>query len=158
LAEGLPAGPNTEALMKKVKEWRGKIDEYENHPTKRISLLEEEGKKAEAKTEEYEREADAKQAAAEHAHHQANRLDLGHLLAEVGLVVCSVAVLTKRRSFWLAGIAAAVLALGITGSAHLMENHAAHVATHAPNDDHGPGVPDETDHGPEKPGKEKSSH
>ena len=42
--------------------------------------------------------------------HRANRYDLGETLLEVGLVICSVTLLTKRRHYWLAGIA-----LGITG-------------------------------------------
>ena len=36
--------------------------------------------------------------------HRANRYDLGETLLEVGLVICSITLLTKRRSFWIAGI------------------------------------------------------
>jgi uncharacterized protein DUF4337 len=36
--------------------------------------------------------------------HRANRYDLGETLLEVGLVICSVTLLTKRRGYWLAGI------------------------------------------------------
>lgn len=37
--------------------------------------------------------------------HRANHYDLGETLLEVGLVICSITLLTKRRMFWLAGIA-----------------------------------------------------
>jgi hypothetical protein len=49
---------------------------------------------------------DAKELEAEmdHLTHQANHYDLGETLLEVGLVVCSITLLTKRRSFWIAGI------------------------------------------------------
>lgn len=40
---------------------------------------------------------------AETAHHQANYLDSGHLGLELGLVLCSIAVLTKRKGFWYIG-------------------------------------------------------
>jgi hypothetical protein len=36
--------------------------------------------------------------------HRANRYDLGETLLEVGLVICSITLLTKRRAFWVAGI------------------------------------------------------
>ena len=39
------------------------------------------------------------------AHHQANRFDWGELGVEFAVVLCSVAVLTKRRGFWFSGMA-----------------------------------------------------
>jgi|SRR5208282_5690693 len=36
--------------------------------------------------------------------HRANRYDLGETFLEVGLVICSITLLTKRRLFWLTGI------------------------------------------------------
>jgi Domain of unknown function (DUF4337) len=50
------------------------------------------------------------------AEHRADRFDLGEALLEIGLVVCSVTLLTRQRSYWylgmafgLAGIVAAAL-------------------------------------------------
>jgi hypothetical protein len=57
---------------------------------------------------------------AEHVHHQANRFDLAHLLSELGLVLCSIALLTKKKSFWFAGILAAVLAVVMLSSGYLL--------------------------------------
>ncbi len=36
--------------------------------------------------------------------HRANRYDLGETFLEVGLVICSITLLTRRRPFWIAGI------------------------------------------------------
>ena len=37
--------------------------------------------------------------------HRADRFDGGEALLEIGLVICSITLLTKRRGFWIAGIA-----------------------------------------------------
>ena len=49
----------------------------------------------------------------EHAEHHAS-----DLAAEVGLVLCSIALLTKKCAFWFSGVAAAVLAIVRTASAY----------------------------------------
>ena len=41
----------------------------------------------------------------------------------VVIVLGSIAVLTKRRAFWVAGIAACLIGLAVTGSAYLMAPH-----------------------------------
>ena len=46
---------------------------------------------------------------------RADRYDGGEALLEVGLVICSITLLTKRRAFWLAGMI--VGALGVTMAA-----------------------------------------
>jgi hypothetical protein len=49
--------------------------------------------------------------------HRADRFDGGEALLEVGLVICSITMLTKRRMFWFAGMAisAAGIAMALTG-------------------------------------------
>jgi hypothetical protein len=77
--------------------------------------------KAEKLTEEGEakqKTALARMDAAHHAHEQADRLDVAHLAAEIGIVLCSLALLTKRRGFWLVGLATAALAVALAGSAY----------------------------------------
>ena len=61
--------------------WAAKIKEYQNDSEERLNLAKAEGKNAEKKKQE-----------AEHAHHQADRLDFAHLAVELGLVLCSIAV------------------------------------------------------------------
>lgn len=99
-----------------------------------------------------------------HAHKQADRLDIAHLLAEVALVVCSVSMLTKKKAFWLGGCLAAALALAVAGSAYAIPHEPHSAAGHAapadhppadkpkgkeqPADTHGAGKPAGKEHGP----------
>jgi len=49
--------------------------------------------------------------------HRADRFDGGEALLEVGLVICSITLLTKRRLFWFVGmfIGAAGVVMALTG-------------------------------------------
>ena len=53
----------------------------------------------------------------DHVSRRADRFDGGEALLEVGLVICSITLLTKRRGFWLAGIfvAACGVLFALTG-------------------------------------------
>jgi hypothetical protein len=44
---------------------------------------------------------------------RADRFDGGEALLEVGLVICSITLLTKRRAFWFGGIFVAALGVGM---------------------------------------------
>jgi hypothetical protein len=48
---------------------------------------------------------------------RADRFDGGEAFLEIGLVICSITLLTKRKGFWFAGmlIGAAGIALALTG-------------------------------------------
>jgi hypothetical protein len=46
--------------------------------------------------------------------HRANRYDLGETLLEVGLVICSITLLTKRRTYWFAGVAFGIAGVVLT--------------------------------------------
>ncbi len=46
--------------------------------------------------------------------HRANRYDLGETLLEVGLVISSITLLTRRRYYWLAGIAFGIAGVAAT--------------------------------------------
>jgi Flp pilus assembly protein TadB len=68
--------------------------------------------------ERYEREAGEIQKQAEELEHErdrraaeASRFDLAEIFFEVGLVACSVAILTKRPSIWFASMAVAAAGL-----------------------------------------------
>ncbi len=75
--------------------------------------------KQEAET--HGKEADERLKSSEKQHHQGDRFDLSELAAELGLVLCSLAVLTKRGLFWWIGIASAVVGLVIACSAFFLE-------------------------------------
>ena len=125
-----------DARNKAMAGWKAKAEKY-NEPDARHESLPEliergtaAGKKAEAKTTEAMTARDE----AEHVHHQAGRLDVAHLLAEVALVICSIALLTKKKAFWFAGMLIAALALATTASAYMIPHHP---PTHAEGDSHG---------------------
>ena len=48
---------------------------------------------------------------------RADRFDSGEALLEVGLVICSITLLTRRRAFWLTGIGVGLIGVlvGMTG-------------------------------------------
>jgi hypothetical protein len=53
-------------------------------------------------------------AEAEHAHHQADKLDWSHLALEFGLVLCTISVLTRKKVFWIAGVSSALVGAGLS--------------------------------------------
>ncbi len=57
---------------------------------------------------------------AETAHNQGDKLDLGHLFLEFGLVLCTISVLTRRNLFWIAGVTVAVTGVGFAVQAFLI--------------------------------------
>ena len=76
-----------------------KIADYRSHQAKWKLELEEEMKQA----QEFEAEV-------KHAEAQASRFDLGEALLQIGVVLCSITLFTRRRLYFLLG-----LALGIGG-------------------------------------------
>lgn len=130
----VPERPNTAADRgKQMQTWDKQAKSY-NEPNKdhdSLPELRERGAVAGKKAAGLHDQAAKFRADAEHAHHMADRLDIAHLSAELGLILCSIALLTKRRAFWFTGIFAAVLAMGITASAYMIphEPHDAHAKT-----------------------------
>jgi phage-related tail protein len=70
--------------------------------------------------EEISKEAKATEAEVELFTRRANRYDLGETLLEVGLVICSITLLTKRRHYWLAGIAFGIAGILLTASGTIL--------------------------------------
>ena len=100
---------NSKALLSKVEEWTGKVQRYE----KETADIEKTAK-------ELTHQAEHRQTESEHAHHRADRYDLGELGIELALVLCSLAVLTKRPRFWHVGIGFGVLGAIVAASALLL--------------------------------------
>lgn len=103
-----------------IKGWDEKIAEYKKDLVERLAAANDAKKEAKTLAEE-----------AHFVEQQANRLDIGHLAVELGLVLGSIAVLTKRKAFWISGIAACLIGLVVTGSVYLMQPH------HEGNESHG---------------------
>jgi hypothetical protein len=73
--------------------WREQARQYK----KDVAEIETQAKGLQEKGEHYEHDS-------EHKHHQAFYFDMGELGVELALVLCSVAILTKRAGFWFGGI------------------------------------------------------
>lgn len=129
-------GTDSEARKKAIDGWKAKAAEYKVPNKEHDSLpeLRERGDAAGKKMESLTAQAAKVRDEAEHVHHQADRLDIAHLLAEVALVICSIALLTKKKAFWYSGILIAALALGTTASAYMIPHHP---HSHAEGDSHG---------------------
>jgi hypothetical protein len=110
-----------------------KAEKYNKRDEKdSLPELDERAVEKEKKAERLKAEAREMYDESEYVHLQAGRLDMAHLLAEISLVLCSITLLTKRKSFWYAGLLATVIAIGLTASAHMLpreEHH--HTTSHA---------------------------
>jgi hypothetical protein len=115
---GLFPGEN-EARDKYSKDWKEKADKY-NKKEEKDSLpeLDARGTEAAKKAEEFKVRAEEVRHEAEYVHKRADRVDIGHLLAEVSLVLCSITLLTKKRLFWHIGLSLALIAVVLTLSVY----------------------------------------
>lgn len=100
---------NSKALETKAKDWKAKAKKYE-----------EDAAKIQAEADALTKRGGELQEESQHAHHRADRFDLGELGVELALVLCSLAVLTKRAPFWYAGIGFGILGAGVAVSALLL--------------------------------------
>ncbi len=85
--------------------WQGKLKEYQTE------------------LPDQKHKAEGLEGEAHLAHERGLRFDFGELFVEMSLVLSSMAMLTKRRSFWYAGMGAGVLGLVVALSAFLIQGH-----------------------------------
>jgi len=125
-AEFTAAKPSFEKNHEKsIERWKSQVDKYEK---KSMPDTKEEAK-------EFDRKAKELSDAAIEWHHKAERLDLGDLGLQLGVVLASLAILTKRRAFWFGGLASAALgfAIAMTGQFGVLlgdHAHQEHVERH----------------------------
>ncbi|HEX4608341.1 MAG TPA: DUF4337 family protein [Urbifossiella sp.] len=106
-----------------VKDAAAKASGQHTKYAERLPALKDKAEKLTADGEGKQRAALEKMDAAHHAHDQADRLDVAHLAAEIGIVLCSLALLTKRRAFWFVGLVTAALSIGLAASAYAIPHH-----------------------------------
>jgi hypothetical protein len=94
---------------KATEDWTKQVDKYKTDLPDHM-----------AKARDLERQSEDARTKSEHAHHEGDRFDLGELGTELGLVLCSLALLTKRPPFWIAGLTAALLGVVVAGTAFLV--------------------------------------
>jgi hypothetical protein len=54
------------------------------------------------------------------ASHRADRFDAGEVFLEMGLVICSITMLTKKRFFWFSGIAIGAVGVALAATGFLL--------------------------------------
>lgn len=106
----LPHKDGTEKTQEKATgKWKAKFDKYE----KEMPEMVQEAKTLEAKAQEHEKKAEMAVKESHEVHARANRFDLGELGLQLGVVLCSLAILTKSRGFWYAGMLCSLAGLAV---------------------------------------------
>jgi hypothetical protein len=87
-----------------------KIREKYQHEAERYT-------KEQAEVEEQARDLEKESALAQR---KADRFDLGEVFLEIALVICSLALLSRKRFYWLLGIVSGLAGLGVAATGFLM--------------------------------------
>jgi Domain of unknown function (DUF4337) len=103
------ATPSEEA-KKEQDSWKEEIERY-HHETTELA----------EKAKEHQQEMEKLRKESHHIHHAADLYDTAELSVELALVLCAVAVLTKRRGFWYAGLVLGAVGLAILGFGALLQ-------------------------------------
>jgi len=87
-------------------------------------LIEKSGKKL-AESQVKMQDSQKKMDESHHVHDKANRFDYGELGLQFGVVLCSLAILTKGKGFWFAGLVSSIVGLlvALTGQFGLFLGH-----------------------------------
>jgi Domain of unknown function (DUF4337) len=115
--------------MAKIDGWRTRITKYKHETDSIKKDAEEKKKQGEAYNEEADKitkEAETLERKSEHEHHRSNYYDLGEMAVEIGLVLCSLAILVRIAMFWYSGMVVALLGAGIAGIGLLPDKHEEH--------------------------------
>ena len=104
--------PSRTAGSEKVQEkatgkWPRQLEKYDQELPQRLA----EADKLKAEAEEYQKKAGNLVKESHTIHARADRFDLGELGLQLGVVLCSLAILTKSRYFWYSGLACSLLGL-----------------------------------------------
>lgn len=107
---------------KAAKRWKSQEDKYETM----LPKLEKEAREIEETVKKYQDVAKKKIAESHDAHLRADRFDYGELGVEFAVVLCSLALLTKRQSFWYVGLVSCLLGtlVALSGLLGLFLEHA----------------------------------
>jgi hypothetical protein len=98
-----------------LKAWHQKTAKAAAPWRKNSSRYREETEKIQKSAEDFTEKAAKDREASAHMHHLGDRYDMAELGVEIGLVLCSLALLTKRRGFWYAGMACGAIGVVLMG-------------------------------------------
>jgi hypothetical protein len=107
------------------KKKKTKEGEEEKKAAGKLAKIEEQAKKLADEVTKMEEKAEEKLKESHAIHAKSTRFDLGELGLQFGVVLCSLAILTKGRGLWIAGLAASAvgLAIALTGQFDLFIGH-----------------------------------
>ncbi len=119
---------NPEAVKKVRAKYQANVDKYKNRLPEELAKGNAIEKKADEYIEKSKEKIDEYQEKMKESHlihAKANRFDIGELGLQFGVVLCSLAILTKGRGFWFAGIASSAVgaAFAMTGQFGLFMGH-----------------------------------
>ena len=97
---------SSDSAKSSISKWRGNAERYRGEAEK----IKTEAEKFQHQSKEFGDES-------HHSHDRANWFDWGELGVEMAIILCSIAVLTKRKGFWFSGIVFGILgaAVAVTG-------------------------------------------
>ncbi len=87
------------------KRWQGQVNGYKTKMPEAKGYAE----KFTSEGAEEMNEAEKRMEESHEVHQRADHFDMGELFLQLGVVICSLAILTKWRAFWYAGMASALL-------------------------------------------------
>ncbi len=129
----LPLKEGSEKANDKItKRWKDANEKYK----KELPEMLVEAKKFAEKSKDYEKEAASLRIESHREHVRADRYDLADIGLQLGVVLCSLAILTKSRSFWGLGVLCALAGAVVALSGYLEwfpEHHEEHKAPEAPH-------------------------
>lgn len=96
-----------------AKKRKGKSAEDEKKNEGKLARIEEGARNIAEEVKKMEKNAEAKIQQSHEMHARGNRFDLGELGLQFGVVLCSLAILTKGRGFWFVGLASALVGLAV---------------------------------------------
>jgi hypothetical protein len=131
----IPLAGKEKERDKQIETWEAKAREYEADAKKQVSTADDaavdpekknlkdirvEAEKLQAEAALKRKEAAELLTKSEDAHHKGDRFDMAELAVELGLVLCSLAVLTKKAPFWYSGVTAAGLGALVVATGFLI--------------------------------------
>lgn len=98
-----------------MKQWNQDADKDVQFWQKQSKQYKKDTDKIEKEARDHTAEAEKLKKESVHVHHLGDRYDLAELGVEIGLVLCSLAVLTKKRGFWFSGMACGAVGVVLMG-------------------------------------------
>jgi hypothetical protein len=128
MAEFLARDPAKEEAYKKATAyWKAQVEKYKSKDLPEIMAsavaLTKEAKKLEQESLVMAEESKSKVHESHLEHRRSTWYDVGELGLELSLILCSIAVLTKRAPFWYSGIAAGAIGISVAAVGFFTQHH-----------------------------------